>query len=218
MDDPTPFQLLRENLMLCVTYVLIPVVLYYVDQLLDIRLAMGYRSEHLHLMQYNEFNMTCATFTENNTFPNSTCLPSIEDIPSPEENENILDSRLSWSIGTLSLAVYTTVLTVVWYFIRLTQGKAMEWTNRLPALLRLLCWVILALLAPLMVNGENYWAQKELLHSYARRGTEVGSALPQNLFLKFCVFINHCGLNLLQLSELDSFIFDQLVKKATFKF
>ena len=94
----------------------------------------------------------------------------------------------------------------------------MEWTSRLPAPLRLLCWVGLALLAPLMVNVENFLAQKELLHSSARRGLEVGSALPQNLFLKFCVFINQCGLNLLQLSELDSFIVGQLVKNATFKF
>ena len=195
LDEITPFQLKFKTLWLFVTTVLLPSSLYYVDVVSDVLLALGYRTESLNLTLENLFyNSTCVTSTEPNGSFNFTCLPYTENISSPEEVQIMMDSEknrlFSWFEWTLFLAVFTNIITITWYFVQLIQGKVMPWTKNLPLPRRLLCWVVFPLLAPVLMNFECFWAQKEYLYSSALRRLEVGNALLQKLFKQFYVFLN----------------------------
>ena len=187
LDEITPFQLKFKTLWLFVTTVLLPSSLYYVDVVSDVLLALGYRTESLNLTLENLFyNSTCVTSTEPNGSFNFTCLPYTENISFPEEIQIMMDSEkkrlLYWFSGTLFLAIFTNIITIIWYFVQLIQGKVMPWTNKLPLPLRLLCWVVFALLAPVMMNLECFWAQKKYFNSSSLRRLEVGNTLFQKLF------------------------------------
>ena len=187
MDEITPFQLLCQTVWLFLTTFLLPSSLYYIDVGSDVLLAVGYRTKSLNLTLNNLFyNSTCLSSTEKNGSLNFNCLLNTESVSTSEEVQIMLDSEknrlFSWFGWTLFLAIFTNIITIMWYLIQLIQGKVMPWTNKLPLPLRLLCWVVFALLAPVMMNLECFWAQKKYFNSSSLRRLEVGNTLFQKLF------------------------------------